>query len=403
MKAVISLPDSRSRSWFCVWNNPDRIITYKHAEDGSFQTDEIGNKIVLSDVPDPVFAEMSEEDICKKVLNTWTSSRQGRTGAVVFCKSAEGLRHLHIVLESKNPVRFSSIKKIFPKIHVEPTQGTKQDVEDYISKVGKFEEKGELILARSQVGEIIGCQGRRSDLISINELYDLIYNEDMRPDHIYDQFPQALKQKGIIENMYFRKRIKETNLVRDVHVTWLCGSTGSGKTYTYVNLCCEYGEDNVYMVSDYDAPFDNYMGQDIVFFDEFRGQLKLATFLICLQGYKQEIHARYNNKVALWTKVYISSPVTPYEVYTRYKDTEGNHDKLQQLYRRINDVIYCCKIDTPIYSYFFQSRFDCDLYGSADDLYTQFSAEKSTYKAFIDIGQARNISDCVYVKENATE
>ena len=391
------------KSTFCVINNPEYEITYKHDVAGEIIKDDDGKPVILEQIPTEYYG-CTPQQICDDVLNKWISDGDNHTGAVLYCESALGLPHLHCVFESKSTFRpLVVLKRLFPKIHIEVTKGTKKDVEDYINKVGKFEEKGEKIIAKSQVGEIIGCQGRRSDLISINELYDLIYNEDMRPDHIYDLFPQALKQKGFIESMYFRKRIKETDLVRDVHVTWLCGSTGSGKTYTYVNLCREYGEDNVYMVSDYDAPFDNYMGQDIVFFDEFRGQLKLATFLICLQGYKQEIHARYNNKVALWTKVYISSPVTPYEVYTRYKDTEGNHDKLQQLYRRINDVIYCCKIDTPVNSYFFQSRFDCDLYGSADDLYTKFSSEKSTYKAFIEIGQARNISDCVYVKENATE
>lgn len=397
------MSDIRSRSWFCVWNNPDRIIVYKHSEDGTVLTDDLGKKIVLSDVPDPFFADMSEEEICKKVLNIWTSSRQGRTGAVVFCKSADGLRHLHIVFESKNACSFSVIKKLFPKAHIEPTQGTKQDVENYISKVGKFEEKGELILARSQVGDIVGCQGKRSDLISFQEIFDMIHIENMTPNDIFDKYPQALKSQGIVEKIYFRKRVKETDLIRNVHVTWYCGATGCGKTYNYVRLCEVYGEDNVYMVSDYNAPFDNYLGQDIIFFDEFRGQIPLPTLLICLQGYKQEIHARYYNKVALWTKVYISSPVTPYEVYLQHKDTNGKNDKLQQLYRRITDIVFCSKLDTPSSSYYFQTRFDCELDGSADDLYCMFQAELSAYKGFISLGQAQNISDCVYIQNNAID
>ena len=146
--------NNRSRSWFCVWNNPDRIITYKHSENGEIVVDENGEKVVLSDVQSPEFEDMSETDICNKVLNRWTASREGRTGAVVFCKSAKGLRHLHCVFEGANACTFNVVKKLFPQMHIDPTQGTKQDVEDYIAKVGKFEEKGELIRARAQVGEI---------------------------------------------------------------------------------------------------------------------------------------------------------------------------------------------------------------------------------------------------------
>ena len=111
----------------------------------------------------------------------------------------------------------------------------------------------------------------------------------------------------------------------------------------------------------------------------------------------------YNNKVALWTKVYISSPVTPYEVYLQHKDTNGKNDKLQQLYRRITDIVFCSKVDTQSRTYYFQTRFDCELDGSADDLYCMFQAELSAYKGFISLGQAQNISDCVYIQNNAID
>lgn len=400
---MIILSNFTCKSTFCVINNPEYVITYKHNEAGELIKDDDGKPVILEQTPTEYYG-CTPQQICDDVLNKWISDGDNHTGAVLYCESALGLPHLHCVFESKTTFRpLVVLKRLFPKIHIEPTKGNKKDVEDYINKVGKFEEKGEKIIAKSQVGEIIGCQGRRSDLISFNEIYDLINVENMTPNDIYDKFPQALKSQGIVEKIYFRKRVKETDLIRNVNVTWYCGQTGCGKTYNYVRLCEEYGEDNVYMVSDYNAPFDNYLGQDIIFFDEFRGQIPLPTMLICLQGYKQEIHARYYNKVALWTKVYISSPVTPYEVYTRYRDTEGNNDKLQQLYRRINDVVFCSKIDTPCRSYYFQTRFDCELDGSAENLYMQFSLEKSAYNGFINIGQAQNISDCVYVKEIATE
>ena len=390
--------NNRSRSWFCVWNNPDRIITYKHSENGEIVVDENGEKVVLSDVQSPEFEDMSETDICNKVLNRWTASREGRTGAVVFCKSAKGLRHLHCVFEGANACTFNVVKKLFPQMHIDPTQGTKQDVEDYIAKVGKFEEKGELILARAQVGEIQGKQGARTDLTPPDKLHELIYDLGKTPSEILDEYPNAYKQEGILKKMFYRKRFKETPIQRDVNVTWLVGATGTGKTYKYVELCEEYGEDNVYKVTDYDAPFDSYNGQDVLFLEEYRGAFSLPRFLILLDKYKADIHARYTNALGLWTKVYITSPCLPYELYTKYKDTSGGYDSLEQLYRRINTIVYCSKVETPRNIYYFRNSFDCDIKGDADHYRMLFDDALSDNKTAVNMGFAQSISDCVFIK-----
>lgn len=39
---------------------------------------------------------------------------------------------------------------------------------------------------------------------------------------------------------------------RDVYVEWHCGAAGTGKSHEYVNLCEEFGRDNVYFANDYD-------------------------------------------------------------------------------------------------------------------------------------------------------
>lgn len=395
------MSDTRSRSWFCVWNNPDRIITYEHAPDGSILTDDDGNKVVLSNVPDPAFAGLSDDEICVKALNVWTSSRQGRTGAVVLCESAKGLRHFHLVLESKNACSFSVVKKLFPKLHAESTKGTKQDVEDYINKVGKFEEKGEKILARSQVGDIVGCQGARTDLVNPDLIHTLLYEKGMTPQQVLDEFPNAYKQKGVLNDMYYRKRFTETPIQRDVSVTWLVGSTATGKSYKYVELCEKFGEDNVYKVTDYSAPFDSYNGQPVLFLEEYRGAFALSQLLILLDVYKADIHARYNNKVGLWNEVYITSPCLPYELYTKYNDTSSGYDRLEQLYRRIDSIVFCSKVDTPAHVYYFRSVYPCELRGTADDYRARFDDDIRTYKSLISLGQAQSISDCVYIKNIA--
>lgn len=373
------------RSVFCVINNPEWNITYKHNERGDIIKGENGEPEILEKEATE-YNGKTPEQICNDVLNKWIADGDTHSGWVGYCISALGLEHLHCVFESSKTFRpLSVLKRLFPKIHIEPTKGNKKDVEDYVNKRGKFEEKGEKVIASAQVGEIIGKQGSRSDLLKLDEIKRLIFEENKTPRELFFEYPQALKSERAVKWFYYEKRRQETPLERSVYVVWLCGRTGCGKSHTYVRLCEEHGEDNVYRVSDYTNPFDNYMGQDIVFFDEFRGQFRLADFLMYLDKYRQELRARYSNNYALWTKVYISSPVTPYELYNKDGDTKGSNDKLQQLYRRIDEIRYCFKVSDDDYTYYCQQRFPCDLDNYPERIYQQFFKARNNCQRLLNL------------------
>ena len=347
------MSEFKCRSAFCVINNPRYDITYKHNEEGDIIKDENGKAVILKQEPTE-YNSLTEQQICDDVLNKWVGDDDKRTGAVLFCVSALGLEHLHCVFESEKTFRpLSALKKLFPKVHIEITKGNKKQVEDYINKVGKFEEKGEKIIAKSQVGEIKGCQGKRNDLISLAEIRDLIYS-GQTPKQIYRQFPQALKSKTAAEELFYLYRSDNTPPVREVNVNWLFGNTGCGKSYTFKQLCDKHGEENVYLVSDYDNPFDNYQGEPIVVFDEFRGQIRYSNFLGMLDCYKQQVKARYSNKVMLWTDVYITSPFLPFELYQSVRERNDKYDSLSQLIRRIDKIIYCFKHDEKDSTFYFK-------------------------------------------------
>lgn len=360
------MSDFRCRSAFCVINNPRYDITYKHDESGEIVKDENGKAVILKQDPTEYYS-LTEQQICDDVLNKWVGDDDKKTGAVLFCVSSLGLEHLHCVFESDKTFRpLSALKKLFPKVHIEITKGNKQQVEDYINKVGKFEEKGEKIIAKSQVGEIKGCQGERNDLISLSDIRDMIYS-GQTPKQIYRQFPQALKSKSATEELFYLYRSDNTPVKRDVNVNWLFGSTGCGKSYTYVELVEKHGEENVYLVSDYEHPFDNYQGEPIVIFDEFRGRIPYSNFLGMLDCYKQQVSARYSNKLMLWTDVYITSPFLPFELYQSVRERNDKYDSLAQLIRRINKIYYCFKHedkDSTFY-YKYDLPFDIDDDGEA--------------------------------------
>lgn len=298
---------AKCKSWFCVWNNPQETL------------------------------EGEPSEIAEKALEMWISDKLTRTGAVAYCISAEGLHHLHMVLEDSHQARFSTLKNTYPKAHLEPTKGNKEQAEDYIQKKGKWEEKGEQVLYTARFGEIKGRQGQRKDL----EIIEDMLQKGMNPRQIMEQNLSYRKFDRMIKDAYYAKRSRETLFLREVKVYWHVGSSGSGKSYTANKLVEQYGEDEVYFLTDYEnGGFDGYCGEKILFMDEFRGQIRFSTLLGYLQGYKQQVHARFTNVIGLWDEVHITSPLAPEMVYENMVSNNKKVDSVKQLLRRITEVIY---------------------------------------------------------------
>jgi len=300
--------DVASRSWFCVFNNP--------AEHGY---------------------EGTPEEVCNRLRDEWcTEDTPMRTGAWLYCVSEKGLHHIHMVLEDTKVMRFSKIKKSYAiGMHFEPTRGNKSQVEDYINKVGKFEEKGEEVLFKCTIGDLVGHRGKRTDLDSIS---DFIY-EGFTPADVLSKNPNYYRYETIIRKMYFDKRSQDTPLVRDVKVIWHTGASGSGKSYSRVRLAEEIGEENIYYVTEFsNSSFDGYCGQSVLWLEDYRGEFRYGDILRLLDVYKADVHCRYTNAKALWNEVHITSIYHPKGCY--YKQLEGTLDTIDQLLRRISCIRY---------------------------------------------------------------
>lgn len=146
----------------------------------------------------------------------------------------------------------------------------------------------------------------------------------------------------MIRDAFFDRRAAETPIVRDVYVEWHCGESGSGKTHILETLIDAYGESEVYFVTDYEGGgMDKYNGQKVLFLDEFRGQIRFSTLLSMLDVYKAQIHCRYTNIIGLWSKVFITSPLPPEQVYKKLVSIEDReNDSMKQLFRRIHTIVY---------------------------------------------------------------
>lgn len=118
-------------------------------------------------------------------------------------------------------------------------------------------------------------------------------------------------------------------------VRYIHGTTGVGKTRSILD---EYGDENVYRVTNYKHPFDGYKSEPVLVFDEFRSSLPLADMLNYLDVYPLMLPSRYADRVACYTRVFIVSNIPLEKQYPVVQLEEPA--SYAAFLRRINDGIW---------------------------------------------------------------
>ena len=206
----------------------------------------------------------------------------------------------------KQSFRFSTLQTLFPTIHAEITRGTKEEVLAYFEKSGKHEEKAHTIVVPMKLyGELrANQQGQRSDLDYIQRRIE----EGSTPEEIMIERLEYRKYTKMIKEHYYQVLMQNTPYHKDLKVYWHTGDSGSGKSYTQVELKREFGREAVYVWSDYqNGGLDGYQGESILFMEEYKAELPYAEFLKVTDRYPQQMHARYSNVYALWNTIHLTS------------------------------------------------------------------------------------------------
>lgn len=165
------------------------------------------------------------------------------------------------------------------------------------------------------------------------ELYELIQEGksnfaiiDEKPDFI-NQLERIDRVRQIVQEEAFKE------IFRNLNVSYFYGETGSGKTRSVME---KFGYSNVYRITNYKNPFDQYQGQDVIVFEEFQSSIPINQMLIYLDGYPVALPCRYADKIACYTKVYILSNIDIREQYTDIQ--HHNHETWKAFLRRINTI-----------------------------------------------------------------
>lgn len=261
------------------------------------------------------------------------------TTLVYFCLAdeigEEGTYHTHIYLHCRSRVRFSTIKKVFPEAHIESAQGNPQSNRDYIQKSGKWKDtdKAETRVEGSfdEWGTMPVQKGKIPEMDELFKMIDagMSNAEILRENN--DYILNIDKLDKVRTTLLIEKYKKKRRL--NLQVIYISGATGTGKTRGVLDM---HGDENVYRVSDYQHPFDNYSCQPVLVFDEFRSSLKLSDMLNYCDIYPIELPARYANKYACYETAYI---ISNWDLEKQYKEVqEDNPESWKAFLRRIKEV-----------------------------------------------------------------
>ena len=267
-----------------------------------------------------------------------------RFSPAYFCMADEiattGTYHTHIFLFSPSPMRFSTVKNRFSTAHIEKAYGSAKTNRAYILKEGRWADTDKAETSVSGTFEEWGDLPAEKEE-EAPEMFKLI--QDLRAGksvmEIIEDNPKLAFRIREIETL--RQAILEEKYSaenRALEVTYLYGASGTGKTW---GIFEKHDSKSICRITDYGGKngvrFDAYHCQDVLVLEEFHSQIPISAMLNYLDIYPLTLPARYTDRTACYTKVYITSNIPLEE---QYRDIQRYQMETWRAFlRRVQNVI----------------------------------------------------------------
>lgn len=270
-----------------------------------------------------------------------------------FCLADEisdtGTYHTHVFLYSESPIRFSTLKNRFPIAHLEKAFGSAQENRDYVTKSGKWAETAK---AETSVEDtffesgVMPAEKQEADPV----MFDLVQKvrDGVSTVEIIDDKPKMafrVKEIDILRQAFMAHRYISER--RALEVIYIHGETGIGKTRYIYDV---HDPKEICRITNYregrGIVFDGYNGQDVLVFEEFQSQIPIGEMLNYLDIYPLSLPARYTDRVACFTKVYITSNLPIEAQYLREQKMKS--EVWRAFRRRVHRVLEFTKDGTVI-------------------------------------------------------
>ena len=250
-----------------------------------------------------------------------------------------GTMHCHIFFYRSSAIRFSTLQKKLPECHIEFCHGSCKDNRDYVNKSGKWENSSKAETTIPGTFEEFGnLPDAAADAETEKEVIIAELKEGKNTYDIVQAHPKflfrvreldALKQL-VVSDEQMKKH-------REIEVHYLYGDTGTGKTRSIFE---KHNAVDICRITNYSGSngvrFDAYLGQPVLVFEEFHSQIALSDMLNYLDRYPLMLPARFSDKVACYTTVYITSN---YSLREQYREQQKSNPKVWHAFlRRITTV-----------------------------------------------------------------
>lgn len=244
--------------------------------------------------------------------------------------SHTGYKHYQLFMQATSRIRLSTVRTRLEKkhgIHVNYIEPRRYSVASCVAYVTKQDTRVEGPFIHGDF-ELHEAQGKRSDLEELREavVKGATVNDVLLDPELSGKAARVLpwleKMAGAQQAARFSQEDREVT----VHYVW--GKPGLGKTRSVL----DGDRSQIFRVTNYQHPFDDYAGQRVLVLDEFDSQLPFQLLLNVLDRYPCKLPCRYRDAWAGWTTVWIISN-KPLE--KQYQDVDS--EVRAALDRRISD------------------------------------------------------------------
>lgn len=221
--------------------------------------------------------------------------------------------HYQFYVAFTNSVRFSTLKKILPESHIDPVKYGNDNAREYCMK-----EEGR-IEGPWEIGEFVSDVNRVGRCNKLNKVFKMAMDGCPLKQLLDYDASSVIKHLNQIDSTILKYKSEPfTKEIRQMEVNYIWGNTGTGKTYEFIQ---DILDGKAYRAMG-NNPFDNYMGQTHLIYDEFGSQIPLKQFLGLTDIYPYELECRYSKRPSCFTKVTIISNDS---ILEQYKNIQEEH------------------------------------------------------------------------------
>lgn len=250
-----------------------------------------------------------------------------------------GTPHTHVFIYRNSAIRVDTIQRKFPACHYDSCLGTCAENRDYLLKTGKWADTDKAETSVPGTFEEFGTMPteREEKNPKDADLIDAIEAGVSTADIIRNDPSLAFRSNEIdvLRQTLTTERFRVEN--RELTVTYLYGPTATGKTRS---IYAAHPAGDICRITNYGTngvKFDAYHGQPVLVLEEFHSQIPLPDMLNYLDIYPLMLPARYSDRVACYTTVYITSNISLAEQYQLTQQVD--HATWAAFIRRIVKVV----------------------------------------------------------------